>query len=126
MNELLHEARCSIISSEWQVIGTDRNVNQSLLEQRADILNSLIKLFHNNLQSISDEMSIGYQGKTTLPERLFYIFETFLPMLTYRGNVFRHMPIAKLPKVSARFYLAFNCVFYRTCSHILLIIIHPI
>lgn len=82
-----------------QAVGTDRNIAQSLLEHRAELLSSLLKLFHRDIQTIHDQFSASGQYKN-LSEKLYHIFETYLPILQYNGNIFQNMPISKLPKVS--------------------------
>lgn len=34
-----------------------------------------------------------------LSEKLYHIFETYLPILQHNGNVFQNMPMSRLPKV---------------------------
>lgn len=75
-------------------------MSQSLLEHRADLLSSLVRLFHCDIQTIYDQFSTSGQYKN-LSEKLYHIFETYLPILQYNGNIFQNMPISKLPKVRA-------------------------
>lgn len=82
-------------------VGTDRNVSQSLLEHRAELLSSLLRLFHRDIQTIHDQFLATGQYKN-LSEKLYHIFETYLPVLQYNGNIFQNMPISKLPKVTLR------------------------
>lgn len=88
-----------IFSEFIQAVGTDRNVNQSLLQHRAEMLSSLVRLFHCDIQTIYDQFSASGQYKN-ISEKLYHIFETYLPILQYNGNIFQNMPISKLPKVS--------------------------
>lgn len=81
-----------------QAVGTDRNISQSLLEHRAELLSSLLCLFHRDIQTMYDQFSATGQYKN-LSEKLYHIFETYLPILQYNGNIFQNMPISKLPKV---------------------------
>lgn len=83
----------------FQAVGTDRNVNQSLLQHRAEMLSSLVRLFHCDIQTIYDQFSASGQYKN-ISEKLYHIFETYLPVLQYNANIFQNMPISKLPKVS--------------------------
>lgn len=89
----------------FQAVGTDRNVSQSLLEHRAELLSSLLRLFHCDIQTIYDQFSASGQYKN-MSEKLYHIFETYLPILQYNGNIFQNMPISKLPKVSC--YIEFT------------------
>lgn len=95
-----------------KAVGTDRNVSQSLLEHRAELLSSLVKLFHHDIQTIYDQFSASNQYKN-MSEKLYHIFETYLPILQYNGNIFQNMPISKLPKVSE-----INFVFCCCCCRV--------
>lgn len=85
-------------------VGTDRNLNRSALEHRANLLYSLVKLYHNNIQTIFDHFSANNQYKN-LSEKLYHIFETYLPILQYNGNIFQNMPISKLPNCANNIFL---------------------
>ncbi|XP_055313908.1 uncharacterized protein LOC129575073 isoform X2 [Sitodiplosis mosellana] len=85
-------------------VGTDRNVSQSLLEHRAELLSSLLRLFHCDIQTIHDQFSASGQYKN-ISEKLYHIFETYLPILQYNGNIFQNMPISKLPKSASNIFL---------------------
>lgn len=79
-------------------IGTDRNIHESILEHRAELLTSFIQLFHKNLQTIHEQFTISGQYKN-LSDKFYHIFETYLPILQYNGLVLQNMPISLLPKV---------------------------
>ncbi|XP_037917934.1 uncharacterized protein LOC119655874 isoform X3 [Hermetia illucens] len=85
-------------------VGTDRNLPASLLEHRAELLTSLVKLFHRDIQTIHDQFSINGQYKN-LSEKLYHIFETYLPILQYNGNVFQNVPTLRLPKSASNIFL---------------------
>ncbi|XP_031637723.1 uncharacterized protein LOC116350121 isoform X2 [Contarinia nasturtii] len=85
-------------------VGTDRNISQSLLEHRAELLSSLVRLFHCDIQTIYDQFSASGQYKN-ISEKLYHIFETYLPILQYNGNIFQNMPISKLPKSASNIFL---------------------
>lgn len=82
----------------FQAVGTDRNISDYLLEYRAELLASLVRLFHRDLQSIYDQFSLSGQYKN-LSEKLYHIFETYLPILQYKGNIFHSTPKLRIPKV---------------------------
>lgn len=88
----------------FQAIGTDRNIAQSVLEHRADLLESFIKFFHKDIQTIYDQFSVNGQYKN-LKEKLYHIFETYLPILQHNGNIFQTMPISRLPKSASSIFL---------------------
>lgn len=80
-------------------MGTDRNINEEVLEHRAHLLSSLLKIYHCDIQTIHDQLSINGQYRN-LSEKLYHIFETYLPILQYNGSIFQNIPMLKLPKVS--------------------------
>lgn len=96
--QTLKELLFLFVSYCLQAVGTDRNISQSLLKHRAELLSSLFRLFHRNIQTMHDQFSATGQYKN-LSEKLYHIFETYLPILQYNGNIFQNMPISKLPKV---------------------------
>lgn len=94
-------------------IGTDRNLSNSILEHRANLLTSLVAFFHRDIQTMHDQFIAGDQtdggggGGTykSLSEKLYHIFETYLPILQYNGNIFQNMPISRLPKSASNIFL---------------------
>nr|CAH7734760.1 unnamed protein product [Callosobruchus chinensis] len=81
-------------------VGTDRNITDLLLEHRANTVYSLVKFFHNDFVSLADL----YQGES-LPAKLYHIFDTYLKMLAFGGNVFSHIPTLNLPKSASNVYM---------------------
>ncbi|VEN61177.1 unnamed protein product [Callosobruchus maculatus] len=81
-------------------VGTDRNITDLLLEHRANAVYSLVKFFHNDFVSLADL----YQGES-LPAKLYHIFDTYLKMLTFGGNIFSHIPTLNLPKSASNVYM---------------------
>jgi len=78
-------------------VGTDRNIQDWILERRASILESLLKLFHCDLAKILESLN---NDRNRFTEKLYQMFETYLPILQYSANLFSNIPIIKLPKVS--------------------------
>ncbi|XP_055373006.1 uncharacterized protein LOC129606620 isoform X3 [Condylostylus longicornis] len=85
-------------------VGTDRNISDSLLKHRAELLSSLIQFFHHDIQTIHDQFSSGSQFKN-LSEKLYHIFETYLPILQHNGNIFHNVPKLKIPKSGSNIFL---------------------
>ncbi|XP_067626622.1 uncharacterized protein HPS4 isoform X2 [Eurosta solidaginis] len=85
-------------------VGTDRNISDRLLEQRADLLASLVKFFHRDLQSVFDQFPQQAQYKN-LSEKLYHIFETYLPILQRNGHVFQNVPKLRMPKTASNIFL---------------------
>lgn len=79
----------------FKAVGTDRNIDDWLLEYRADILNSLVSFFHNDIQIVSEQ----YPIYTNFKEKLYSMFETYLRILQYSGSIFSNIPLLQLPKV---------------------------
>uniref|UniRef100_A0A0A1WJ60 Hermansky-Pudlak syndrome 4 protein n=1 Tax=Zeugodacus cucurbitae TaxID=28588 RepID=A0A0A1WJ60_ZEUCU len=85
-------------------VGTDRNISDYLLEQRADLLASLVKFFHRDLQSLFDQFPQQAQYKN-LSEKLYHIFETYLPILQRNGHIFQNVPKLRMPKTASNIFL---------------------
>ncbi|XP_073846404.1 Hermansky-Pudlak syndrome 4 protein isoform X2 [Musca autumnalis] len=85
-------------------VGTDRNISDYLLQHRADLLSSLVKFYHRDLQLIYDQFALQSQYKN-LSEKLYHIFETYLPILQYNGNVFQNIPKLRIPKTASNIFL---------------------
>ncbi|XP_065366838.1 uncharacterized protein HPS4 isoform X3 [Calliphora vicina] len=85
-------------------VGTDRNITDYLLQHRADLLASLVKFYHRDLQLVYDQFPLQSQYKN-LSEKLYHIFETYLPILQYNGNIFQNIPKLRMPKTASNIYL---------------------
>ncbi|KAH8394913.1 hypothetical protein KR222_010442 [Zaprionus bogoriensis] len=87
-------------------VGTDRNIADQLLQHRANLLSSLLKFFHRDLQSLHDQYAQpAQQPNRNLSEKLYHIFETYLPMLQRNGNTFQNVPKLRMPKTASHIYL---------------------
>lgn len=80
-----------------QAVGTDRNIHDWILERRANTLESLLKFFHYDLNKILESFN---NDRNKFTEKLYQMFETYLPILQYSANLFSNIPIIKLPKVN--------------------------
>lgn len=80
-------------------VGTDRNISDWVINHRADILCSLIRLYHLNIDSI-----LQVNSTKTFKEKLYQFFETYLPVLLFGGNTFTNAPTMQLPKVTINNY----------------------
>lgn len=88
-------------------MGTDRNIQDWILERRADILESLLKLFHCDFIKILESFN---NDRNRFTEKLYQMFETYLPILQYSANLFSNIPVIKLPKVSTDKILDINTI----------------
>ncbi|XP_063700067.1 uncharacterized protein LOC134830495 [Culicoides brevitarsis] len=88
------------------VVGTDRNVDESILKYRSDLLVSLLRLYHKDVEKIKDNFP-GDQVETRkkFTDKLYHIFDTYLPILQYNENIFNNIYLLDLPKSSANIYL---------------------
>jgi len=111
----------------FKAMGTDRNIPEWILEQRAELMTSLLKLYFKDMDSLaascqSSDKKSDFESNSqnsiansteeswdeicfktnpaTLPEKLSRIFETFLPIVQYTGQIFANVPMVRLPKVS--------------------------
>lgn len=89
-------------------IGTDRNIPEWVLEQRADIMTSLLELYFGDLESLAAQCEAKKASGDTSPsfsERLGRIFETFLPIVQYSGQILGNVPTMRLPKSASHVFL---------------------
>ncbi|KAH8401247.1 hypothetical protein KR009_004023, partial [Drosophila setifemur] len=95
-----------LITSFIQAVGTDRNIGDQLLEHRAELLSSLLKFFHRDLQTLYDQYALPpAMTSRNLSEKLYHIFETYLPMLQRNGNTFQNVPRLRMPKTASHIFL---------------------
>lgn len=111
-------------------MGTDRNIADQLLQHRANLLSSLLKFFHRDLQSLHDQYAQPDQEPSrNLCEKLYHIFETYLPMLQHNGNTFQNVPKLRMPKVMKctlyKHIIIHTCVIIFLCIIILFIFLFP-
>ncbi|KAH0560212.1 uncharacterized protein LOC123264539 [Cotesia glomerata] len=83
-------------------VGTDRNIQDWILERRANCLESILKFFHCNLDTISQSFN---NERNKFTEKLYQMFETYLPILQYSANLFSNMPMIKLPSTASNVFL---------------------
>ncbi|KAJ8925239.1 hypothetical protein NQ315_001426 [Exocentrus adspersus] len=81
-------------------VGTDRNINDWLLKHRARTLYSLVNFFHKDFELLA---SIYKNG--SLSAKLYHMFETYLKMIAFGGNIFSHIPSLSLPKSASSVFL---------------------
>ncbi|XP_058058275.1 uncharacterized protein LOC131209267 [Anopheles bellator] len=90
-------------------VGSDRNIPNSILEYRANLLSSLIELFHGNFNTLCNVFAEKEQ-KNGFNEKVFCVMESCLPLLQFNGNIFQNMPSLRLPKCASNVYLESNQV----------------
>ncbi|CAG5087282.1 Similar to HPS4: Hermansky-Pudlak syndrome 4 protein (Homo sapiens), partial [Cotesia congregata] len=83
-------------------VGTDRNIQDWILERRANCLESILKFFHCNLDTISQSFN---NERNKFTEKLYQMFETYLPILQYSANLFSNIPMIKLPSTASNVFL---------------------
>ncbi|CAG9786947.1 unnamed protein product [Diatraea saccharalis] len=84
-----------------QAIGSDRNIPDWVLKNRANLLTSMIKVYHGDLQVLATQM----EDRKRLAEKLYQIFETYLPVLQYGCHIFQRVPMLSLPKSATSIYM---------------------
>ncbi|KAM3957162.1 Hermansky-Pudlak syndrome 4 protein [Aphomia sociella] len=82
-------------------IGSDRNIPDWVLKNRAKLLTSMIKVYHGDLQTLATQM----EDQRRLSEKLYQIFETYLPVLQYGCHIFQRVPMLSLPKSGTSVYM---------------------
>lgn len=83
-------------------VGTDRNIHDWILERRANCLESILRFFHCDLETISQSFN---NDRNKFTEKLYQMLETYLPILQYSANLFSSMPMIKLPKTASNVFL---------------------
>ncbi|CAH2048856.1 unnamed protein product, partial [Iphiclides podalirius] len=82
-------------------IGSDRNIPDWVLKNRASLLTSMIKVYHGDLRTLAAQM----EDQKRLAEKLYQIFETYLPVLQYGCHIFQRVPMLSLPKSASSVYM---------------------
>ncbi|CAH0715280.1 unnamed protein product, partial [Brenthis ino] len=82
-------------------IGSDRNIPDWVLKNRASLLTSMIRVYHGDLQTLASSM----EDQKRLAEKLYQIFETYLPVLQYGCHIFQRVPMLSLPKSATSIYM---------------------
>ncbi|XP_034952467.1 uncharacterized protein HPS4 [Chelonus insularis] len=83
-------------------VGTDRNIQDWILERRANYLESVLKFFHCDLETISQSLN---NDRNKFTEKLYQMLETYLPILQYSASLFCNMPMIKLPSTASNVFL---------------------
>ncbi|CAK1580634.1 unnamed protein product [Parnassius mnemosyne] len=82
-------------------IGSDRNIPDWVLKNRASLLTSMIKVYHGDLNMLAAQM----EDQKRLAEKLYQVFETYLPVLQYGCHIFQRVPMLSLPKSATSVYM---------------------
>lgn len=82
-------------------MGTDRNIQESLLKHRAELMMSILRLYHQDIETIFSQ----FNEQKNFSDKLYHIFETFLPILQYNGNLLQNVYKLFLPKSASNLYL---------------------
>lgn len=82
-------------------MGTDRNIQESLLTHRADLMVNILRLYHQDIETIHRQ----FNEAKNFSDKLYHIFETYLPILQYNGNLLQNVYKLFLPKSASNLYL---------------------
>lgn len=82
-------------------LGTDRNIQESLLNHRAELMTKILRLYHNDLNDIFENFS----DQKNFSDKLYHIFETYLPVLQYNSNHLQNIYKLYLPKSASNLFL---------------------
>lgn len=83
------------------VVGTDRNIQESLLIHRAELLVNILKVYHRDIETIFEQFS----EQKNFSDKLYHVFETYLPILQYNGSLLQNVYKLFLPKSASNLYL---------------------
>ncbi|KAL7048913.1 hypothetical protein ACKWTF_003530 [Chironomus riparius] len=82
-------------------LGTDRNIQESLLNHRAELMTKILRLYHNDINDIFEHFS----DPKNFSDKLYHIFETYLPVLQYNSNLLQNIYKLYLPKSTSNLFL---------------------
>lgn len=71
-------------------VGTDRNIQDSILQNRANTLYNILVTFHNNITEISDQ--------SILKDTFNTVISSYLSLLLVSSNIFGSTSVLKFPK----------------------------
>jgi len=91
-----------------QCVGTDRNIPDSVLQNRANTLYNILVTFHFNITEILDHK--------ILSEQLNTVISSYLSLLLISSNMFGTPAVFKFPKV-----MSVMVIFWFLCHHLLYI-----
>nr|XP_022900128.1 uncharacterized protein LOC111413404 [Onthophagus taurus] len=105
----------SDFSRYLMVVGTDRNINDWILEYRANLLSSLLKFYHKDF----DLMFNMCQNTEGFMTKLYCVLEAYINLLIYGhgGNIFHNIISLQLPKSASCVYLE-SVQVLRSCQRI--------
>lgn len=82
-------------------VGSDRNLQESILSHRCETMREIIKIYHNDLfNQIEDRKKFS--------EKIYQIFETFLPVVQHNSMTIQNVYKLHLPKSASNLYLTAN------------------
>lgn len=93
-------------------MGTDRNIQESLLDHRNELMKSILKLYHCDINKIFEQ----FDDAKKFSEKLYHIFETYLPVLQYNSNVLQNVYKLHLPKSASNLFLNANQILENVAS----------
>lgn len=85
-------------------MGTDRNIQESLLNHRNELMKNILKLYHCDINKIFEQ----FDDAKKFSDKLYHIFETYLPVLQYNSNVLQNVYKQHLPKSASNLFLNAN------------------
>ncbi|GBP48960.1 Hermansky-Pudlak syndrome 4 protein [Eumeta japonica] len=84
-------------------IGSDRNIPDWVLKNRATLLTSMIKVYHGDLAAVA--ALFPGERNPRLAEKLYQMLETYLPVLQFGCHIFQRVPMLNLPKSATSIYM---------------------
>lgn len=82
-------------------MGTDRNIQESLLKHRSELMINILRLYHQSIETIFTQ----FDDLKQFSDKLYHIFETYLSILTYNGNLLQNVYKLFLPKSASNLFL---------------------
>ena len=82
-------------------MGTDRNIQESLLIHRSELMVNILGLYHKGIETLFSQ----FDEQKNFSDKLYHIFETYMPILQYNGNLLQNVYKLFLPKSASNLYL---------------------
>lgn len=82
-------------------MGTDRNIQESLLNHRAELMTKILRTYHSDINKIFE----SFGDSKNFLDKLYHIFETYLPVLQHNSNILQNVYKLFLPKSASNLFL---------------------
>lgn len=93
-------------------MGSDRNIQESILNHRTELLKQIIGLYHYDINQIFQQ-----ENPKNFGVKLYQIFETYLPVLQQNSYVLQNIYKLHLPKSASNIFLNASQILENVSEH---------